>query len=211
MRDYPEIWIIRHGQTEWNRAGIMQGALDSPLTGLGRQQARAMHGLLARTPPPADAMGWVSPQGRAQETAAITLAGHFTNWTTDARLAEVDVGEIGGMTLEDATGHFPETFDAPGRFAWHFRAPGGESWDDFSGRIEAFLDQLAAPAVIVAHGIVSRVMRLLALGLPRAAIEDLPGGQGVIHRVRGGRTDVLTPAKNDLPGAMTEATSARGG
>ncbi|WP_424940274.1 phosphoglycerate mutase family protein [Aliiroseovarius sp. S253] len=45
---YPEIFVIHHGQTEWNAAGRHQGRLDSPLTGKGRRQAVAMAGMLRR-------------------------------------------------------------------------------------------------------------------------------------------------------------------
>ena len=66
--DTPELLIIRHGETEWNREGIMQGHLVSPLTGRGRQQARDVATLLARLGLGPKFRAWVSPLERAQAT-----------------------------------------------------------------------------------------------------------------------------------------------
>ena len=64
-----KIYLFRHGETEWNVAGKMQGRLDSPLTERGRQQALAHGRLLAKLPPP-DCY-WVSPAGRTRATAHL--------------------------------------------------------------------------------------------------------------------------------------------
>ena len=74
MSDYPDILILRHGETEWNRAGRMQGDQDSPLTDTGRAQARRQGALLAASG--CDGYQWFSsPQGRAlASVAARTLA-----------------------------------------------------------------------------------------------------------------------------------------
>ncbi len=191
MRDYPELLIIRHGQTEWNRAGIMQGHHDSALTDLGRQQARDLNRLLAHCDLTPEHRAWVSPLGRTRATAQIALAGHFDDVIPDERLTEVCVGEIEGMTLEDAIHAHPHVFDGKGPFEWHFATREGEDFALFSGRIQAWLDELTAPAVVVTHGITSRVMRALVLGLGQGGIADLPGGQGIIHRVRDGVADIL--------------------
>ena len=64
-----QIFIIRHGQTEWNLARRMQGRLDSPLTHAGMEQAHS-HGELLKGLTPIEAM-YVSPSGRTRETAYI--------------------------------------------------------------------------------------------------------------------------------------------
>ena len=190
---YPELLIMRHGQTVWNRAGIMQGSRDSELTGLGRSQARELNGLLARAGLTPEHRAWVSPQGRAQATAGFALKGHFAAWTTDARLAEIHVGEFEGLTFEDAVRTHPAFADRPGHIGWQFHAPGGETYAQFRGRVQSWLDDLKQPAVVVSHGITSRVMRAVVLGLGEGELGDLPGGQGIIHRVRDGRADILAP------------------
>ena len=91
---YPELYILRHGQTEWNAADRMQGWLNSPLTPKGEQDA-ARQGEILRG---LDLVGfsfWCSPSGRAVQTAGIACpmadAIH-----TDLRLREIGVGDWAG-------------------------------------------------------------------------------------------------------------------
>ena len=191
--DTPELLIIRHGETEWNREGIMQGHLDSPLTGRGRQQARDVATLLARLGLGPKFRAWVSPLERAQATARLALAGHFDDWTTDERLAEVFVGPVQSMTYEDMLAAYPQLAEYPGRFAWQWQVPGGETLAQFSGRIASWLAGLDGPAVVVTHGVTSAVMRSLVLGLAPDQLDSLPGGQGVIHRIKNGVADTIGP------------------
>ena len=189
----PELLIIRHGETHWNFQGRMQGALNSDLTEHGQAQARGLRDLLACAGLTRDHRAWCSPQGRAQQTAGLALEGHFEHWQTDARLAEVSVGAYEGLLFEDAMAEHQTRHPHDGPFEWHFNAPGGESWDAFSGRIASWLSELETPAVIVTHGITSRVMRALVLGVGKAGVAKLPGGQGMIHRIRDGVADVIAP------------------
>ena len=189
----PELLIIRHGETEWNQAGVMQGHLDSPLTDLGQQQARDLATLLGQAGLGPQHRAWVSPLGRAQATARLALAGHFDEWTTDDRLSEVCVGQAQGLTYEYMLAAFPQLAEYPGRFAWQWQVPRGETFAQFSGRIGDWLAGLDAPAVVVTHGVTSAVMRSLLLGLAADRLDNLPGGQGVIHRFRNGRADVIGP------------------
>ena len=191
--DLPDLLIIRHGETEWNRSGIMQGHGDSALTQKGRQQAQSLNALLATAELTDQHRAWCSPLGRARETADIALAGHFTTWTEDARLKEINVGEFEGMTFEDAIQSDPRFVDLPGPVGWQFHAPGGESYAEFHRRIASWLAELQAPAVVVTHGITSRVMRAIALGLEFNDLGNLPGGQGIIHRVRNRVADIVGP------------------
>lgn len=123
--DTPELLIIRHGETEWNREGIMQGHLDSPLTGRVRQQARDVATLLARLGLGPKFRAWVSPLERAQVTARLALAGHFDDWTTEDRLAEVSVGQAQGLTFQAMLRAYPQLAEYPGRFGWQWQVPGG--------------------------------------------------------------------------------------
>ena len=191
--NYPELLIIRHGETRWNFEGRMQGALNSDLTEHGQEQARGLNTLLRRASLTPAHSAWCSPQGRAQQTAKLALDGHFADWRTDARLAEVSVGAYEGLLFEDVMAEHTQNHPEDGPFDWQFHAPGGESWDEFHGRIESWLAALSGPAVVVTHGITSRVMRMIALGLSREAVADLPGGQGIIHRIRDGQADILAP------------------
>ncbi len=181
MSEYPDILILRHGETEWNRSGRMQGAQDSPLTDTGRAQARLQGALLAS----ADCAGYrwfSSPQGRAWQTATLAnLSG--AHITPDARLAEITTGDWTGLRFDDIRAQVPHLFDLEDSLSWYDHAPGGEGLAAVAARTRAFLDDLDGPAVVVTHGITSRILRCHLLGQPWEAFDTLEGGQGVIYRV----------------------------
>ncbi len=80
------------------------------------------------------------------------------------------------------------------RFEVYCNNPGGESYDAFSARIRLVLEALQRPTVVVAHGIVGRVLRGFWLGLERGQLAGLPGGQGCIFHLKDGREEVLWPS-----------------
>ena len=191
----PELLILRHGQTEWNLAGRWQGDLDSPLTDEGRAQARAMGRLLADMGVTLDSHHfYTSPLGRARETTALALVelGGSHTVTEDARLREISVGRWTGLTRDDILGQTSLSRDAH-FLDFYAAAPEGETFDQMGTRAAAFLADLTGPAVIVTHGITSRVLRTLALGWGLERLAEVPGGQGVIHRIRDGRHEELAP------------------
>ncbi|WP_424942843.1 histidine phosphatase family protein [Aliiroseovarius crassostreae] len=186
MRDYPELYVIRHGQTEWNRIGRHQGRLDSPLTEKGQGQARDMGRILARVvDDPARYQCFTSPQGRAVQTAEIALAGLGLSATPDDRLCEVAFGAWEGKTLEEIRLGWPElaALAEEDPVSWHFMSPGGETLYDLEGRADAFLQDLTGPAILFTHGILSRVLRARWLGVDCDGMLELPGGQGVIFHL----------------------------
>jgi broad specificity phosphatase PhoE len=180
----PEIYVLRHGETGWNAEGRMQGsALNSALTAKGRAQAARQGALMAGV----DLSEFdilVSPLGRAVETAAIALAPHVALLHTDARLVEIGVGGWAGRRRADLgiTGNWVETPD--GVLELYDMAPGGEGFEGLRLRCAAFLDSLVRPAVLVTHGITSRMLRHLALGAASPGLSDMPGGQGVVYHVK---------------------------
>jgi probable phosphoglycerate mutase len=183
---YQEILILRHGETEWNQSHRHQGQLDSPLTPKGRAQAQAMNGLiqpiLAERP---ELEIFSSPLGRCQQTAQILLEGTGRSARSDPRLKEVHFGAWQGLFRSDIRAGWPgvdEMIEREG-FLWNFHSPGGETYDDLRARAQSFLDDLTAPALIVTHGVLSRVMRALWLGLNEYDLDSLPGGQGVIFHL----------------------------
>ncbi|MDB2552014.1 histidine phosphatase family protein [Paracoccus sp. (in: a-proteobacteria)] len=183
---YPDLYLIRHGQSVWNREGRMQGRLDSPLTETGRGQARRLAPLVASI----EGIWLSSPQGRAVETATILFgAGNFA---TDPRLAEIDVGEFSGRRIEESRRDHPEIF-AGHRLAWYDRAPGGEHFAGLAARVSDFLHGLPGPAVIVTHGITLRMLRIVAMARPLCELGSLPVEQGRMHVIRAGRHQTWRP------------------
>ncbi|MEZ5731205.1 MAG: histidine phosphatase family protein [Paracoccaceae bacterium] len=197
MRAYPELYVLRHGQTEWNAEGRHQGRLDSALTEKGRAQARLL-GEILRWAGLAGFSAHCSPQGRAMATAAIALEGTGLSPSYDDRLCEVHFGAWQGLTAADIAARWPDL--APERhdpFDWHFMSPGGERYEDLRDRASSFLQGLTGPAVIVTHGILSRVLRGLWLGLDHEGAREIEGGQGVVFHLKDGWQTCLrdVPAK----------------
>ena len=198
----PDLYLMRHGETEWNRARRMQGWCDSPLTALGRTQARQQGAALAALGV-ADAEVWVSPLGRAVTTAELALPDRDpATFIRDDRLREIFVGQWQGMTRADIEAEAPAAFEGTGFLGWYDFAPGGEGFAGLEARCRAFLASLERPALVFTHGITSRMLRLIALGLDCRDLEAVPGGQGVIHVISDGAARVVggeDPAAPSLP------------
>jgi probable phosphoglycerate mutase len=192
MTHYPKIWFLRHGQTEWNRVSRLQGQLDSPLTEQGRaeaaRQALLMPPVLAQSPEI-----WVSPLGRARQTAGIALGA--VPFRTDPRLMEIDAGDWQGELRGDILLRDPHwAATDPTALEIYEAAPGGEGIAAFAARIVSFLDELAGPSVIIAHGLLGQVLRAHVCGVPLEAAGQLSNRQGVIYLLENGVERVLEGA-----------------
>lgn len=185
-RDLPDLYLVRHGQTEWNAEGRLQGWLDSPLTPLGRAQAAALRPLI----PSITARRLSSPLGRALETARILWGDAPLD--TDDRLAEIDLGRWAGLPKADLRAAHPGAFSGPPN-TWYDHAPDGEGLAGLRTRLTAFLDDRSEPAVIVTHGVALSMLCSLATGQPLPAVHALCQRQDVLHMVRGGRYSAIAP------------------
>lgn len=183
----PPLWLMRHGQTEWNVARRIQGGRDSPLTEAGRAMIARQRDRLR----PVLAMGGVichaSPLGRAQASAAVVFAGHPIR--TDARLREIGMGAWEGELADSLAAAHPDAFATP--FGWHDAAPGGEGLAALRARVTAFLSDLDTPAAILCHGITLRMMRAVALGLPFTAEAGRRFPQDAVHHIADGAAGLL--------------------
>jgi broad specificity phosphatase PhoE len=157
-----ELCVVRHGETEWSRAGRHTSTTDVLLTRQGERQARALGPLLAEVCP---ATVFVSPRGRAQRTAELAgLAETCTIEITDD-LAEWAYGEYEGVT----TAEIRKT--RPGWTIWTGDPPGGETAAEVGARADRMLVRIrtaleTGPVVTVGHGHFSRVLAARWLGLP---------------------------------------------
>lgn len=151
-----EIWLVRHGATEWSVAGRHTGRTDLALTDAGRTGAAALAPHLAGTE---FALVLASPLQRAYETAA--LAG-FPGAERCDDLIEWDYGDFEGRT----TAEIRE--DYPGWTVWDGPWPGGEVIDAVAARAERVLRRVEAatgPVLLFAHGHVLRIFTAVALDL----------------------------------------------
>jgi probable phosphoglycerate mutase len=158
------IFLIRHGQTEFNVQRRLQGRRDSPLTELGVEQARRMAEVL-RSAAGAEGLTVVSsPLGRSRRTAEIVreTLGLDCGIELDERLAEIDVGDWEGLTGEEIEAVTPGARTTPG---WLLNAPGGETWETASARVAGWLDEHdewdGRRRLVVSHGITGRILRAL--------------------------------------------------
>ncbi|WP_299783510.1 histidine phosphatase family protein [uncultured Roseobacter sp.] len=187
----PPLYILRHGQTEWNAQHRIQGSLDSPLSELGRAQAAAQ-GRILQTRDLTDFRALCSPQGRCFQTAAIALEGLFGRIDTDPRLTEIGVGDWEGLRRDELIIDRAIDESEESALDLYERAPGGEGFSALHDRCRSFLGDLSEPAVLVTHGITSRMLRLIVLDKDVSEIGMLPGGQGVIYYLENGQMQQLT-------------------
>lgn len=175
-RQPTELWLVRHGQTDWNVQRRYQGHTDIPLNSLGREQA---HELAAELNGSQIAAVYSSDLSRAMETAAI-LAHHTSDHqvTPDRRLREISMGDWEGRTLFEVNQELPDGADGLAYTEAHSRAPGGESLAEVAERVRAFADEISERHVgqivlVVMHGLSLAALRCLAVGLPLAEARDL--------------------------------------
>ena len=192
------IYLCRHGQTEFNAIGRRQGQVDSNLTPLGQAQATAMGRRLASLNLP-DFRIYASPLGRAHHSARLIAAelGHAAI-TLDPRLMEIGMGSWDGKTdLEIDTAHPGLRASVPPE-AWWFHSPDGESYTTFAARLAEALQAIQSDPtpvkIIVAHAVVSRVIRAHWAGLTEMESHRLPVPQDAFFALTGGKKITEIPA-----------------
>jgi len=190
MSNYPELYVLRHGETEWNATGRMQGRLHSPLTPLGIAQAHEQRRILSGVDLSAFEV-ISSPQTRALHTAVEVFAASAAQIRTDSRLCEIDAGAWQGRMRDELQIEGDPKVTVDGPLAFYEQAEGGEGFAALRLRCEAFVQSLNGPAVLITHGITSRMLRTVVLGLSTDAMVDLPGGQGVVFHLKDGVQSVL--------------------
>lgn len=189
----PVIYLVRHGETEWNRTRRYQGWSDSPLTERGVAQADAIGRWLCTLPEARSAVLIASPLGRARHTAEIIgeCLGRAAAIRFDDRLREISLGSWDGLHRDEIAAISPGIFDDD-YFEWYFRTPDGESYDAFAGRIAAWLAEAGeGPLIVVTHGVVTRVLRGLYAGLPRSQALRLEVPQDRVFRLANGTIEEI--------------------
>ncbi len=182
------IYLIRHGETQWNKESRYQGLCDSPLTKKGQDQARFMGGLLARELEQfygkRDTLfeAFVSPLGRAQQTAQLIAQNAPIKLTTAPMLREVSVGNWDGKLLSDILQDNPELKGAT-LFDLNFCSPDGDCYEEAYERAQLWLEEVTrlvqrdAPVIAITHGAFSRLIRGVYLNLAQETVLQLPTPQ----------------------------------
>src|SRR5690349_6393957 len=155
--DPAELWLVRHGATEWSVAGRHTSVTDLPLLPEGERTATALRGRLAAVD---FRLVLTSPRQRARHTAELT---GFADAEVTDDLAEWAYGDYEGLT----TAQIRES--VPGWTVWTHPSPGGESADqvaDRCDRVVARARQTPGRTMAFAHGHLLRVLAARWLGLP---------------------------------------------
>ena len=188
LGEVPTLVFVRHGQTDWNAEGRLQGQRDIPLNDIGRGQARRNGVTIAEAIPEAAGFDFVSsPLSRARETMELvrtTMGLDPSRYAVDARLLEITFGELEGYTYQDMEEREPGWLAMRHANKWNFLPPGGESYHMLSDRILGWLQEVKRPTVVVAHGGVGRVLRTHLLGIDKlvSVEQDFPQDHVLLWR-----------------------------
>jgi broad specificity phosphatase PhoE len=179
-RPKAEVYLVRHGETEWNRTGRRQGQLDAPLTERGMAEVRRVAERIESLP--IDGV-FSSPLGRAVATARTYAQVLQLTITTVDDLRELDHGVMAGMTNEEIERAFPGEMARRSRDKYQWRFPDGESYADADLRAASALRQIAESGgcqpLVVSHEMIGRMLLGKLLGLePQDALKS-----GLAHDV----------------------------
>jgi probable phosphoglycerate mutase len=191
----PLIYYLRHGETDWNVEGRLQGGRDIALNARGRAQGsrcgEILRGLFARAGRDPASYDYVSsPLLRARETMELARAGlglAADGYRVDDALTEISFGEWEGFTIAQLRTRDPQRIAQREQDKWHFLSPGGESYEAVSKRMHAWYRGLIRDVVVTAHGGTARGL-FAALGIAKPAAAPLIDiGQGVVYMIEGER------------------------
>jgi broad specificity phosphatase PhoE len=153
-----QLWLIRHGETEWSISGAHTSRTDIPLTERGRQRAGTIHDYLMNRK---FSLVLTSPMQRAQETCRI--AGFAEIARVDENLREWDYGRYEGLTTADIRKEQPDWS------VWDSTPPEGESLDQVTARAQSIIARSLAvggQVALFSHAHFLRILAATWIGLP---------------------------------------------
>ena len=180
--------LVRHGESEWNREGRVQGQFDSPLTEMGVVQAKSVSRYLSGVLLKESLRIYTSPLERASETASIIaeeLQYPKEKIIIEQRLNDFNLGVIAGTYgWEKVAEMYPDLARMRLQDPLRFHPPGGECGADFEARLRSFLDDLQDDGItklLVSHGIVNKFIRGIRRNLKGEEIIALGESQDTIY------------------------------
>jgi broad specificity phosphatase PhoE len=183
------LYFVRHGETDWNLEGRLQGQRDIALNTAGRRQATAcgviLGDLLRQLGRQPNEFVYVSsPLSRARETMALmrqALGLDPAPNQIDPRIQELSFGDWEGETIAEIRARDPAAIAARERDKWSFEPPQGESYARLSQRIGAWYASLKEDTVAVAHGGTARALMVVLRLVPPATAPLIEVEQGVVY------------------------------
>ena len=180
------LFLVRHGETEYNRRGLALGRADAPLNETGRRQAECLREALTSVPL---AAVYASPLIRAVDTATSIAAAHGNEVRIEDDLIEMDIGEVEGLTFPELRKQFSALAQNwGGADGPTFRMPGGERLVDVQRRAVDAIEALAArhqdeTFCVVTHNFVILSFLASVLGIELAQFRRLRHGVAAIAEV----------------------------
>lgn len=197
----PTLYFFRHGETDWNAEGRLQGQTDIALNAKGRLQASAIgQSIRAGKLEGVDAekiatLPFIaSPLLRTRETMSLLREGMGLSphvYAVDERLKEIGFGLWEGSTWREIVERDAGGAQARDRDKWNFAPPGGESYEMVRERVAGWLATLTGDVCVVAHGGVARVLLVELAELSRRNAVGADIWQGKLLRIAQGRHDWL--------------------
>lgn len=183
-----QLYIVRHGQTEYNAAQRLQGQCNSDLTELGQRQALAVGQSLSARVSAQDWTIMASPLGRARQTAEIiakAMSYPIEQIRFDDRLMEFGLGDWEALVAPEIKAQHPELV---GLNDWYLQAPNAETYEQVAARLQQFLADPTTPerVIVVSHALTGSVLRGLLAGLPREQVFAQPRPQDAYFFAEGG-------------------------
>ena len=165
------VYIVRHGETEWNAEGRIQGHTDVSLSEQGRRQAESLARRLAQVP---FDVAYCSDLARAHETAQIILGDRGIRLRPTDRLREYQKGVFEGLTVHESSKRYPDMYQASLINDLDFAPTGGETIRETSARTAGFVAELREnhledAVLVVGHGGSLRSVIVALMGLPLEA------------------------------------------
>lgn len=198
--------ILRHGESEANRAGVWQGQFDSPLTDVGIRQAQAAAQVISLSKP---AFVHASDLSRAAATGDLVAAAAGVPVTYDPRLREIDVGEWTGMSGSVVQERYADERARHLRGEDFKRGVTGESLTEVRERVRPMLEETLRRldpggfGVLATHGITARVIVGTLLGLEISQMWHLFGGFGNCHWAEVAESTLEAPPSFPVVGGAT--------
>ncbi|WP_028022659.1 histidine phosphatase family protein [Enterovibrio calviensis] len=172
------IFVLRHGETEFNAEKKLQGHCNSPLTEKGTAQAQSVGAVLKAYLQGSHVSVYSSSLGRALQTAHIVceeIGYPSSEIIEEPRLKEFSLGDWEQRSIPSLVSENPYLLE---KSDWYLSAPNAETYDDVKARLNAWLSELpeGEDVVVVSHGLTGIVLRGVLLGLTYEEVwqQDLP-------------------------------------
>lgn len=191
-----KLYLVRHGETDWNREGRMQGRKEVDINLFGLRQAHLCAKRLKHIP---FDCAYTSPQSRAIQTAEIITRNHNLTLNKHPNLQEIHLGSWEGLTWSDVKKKHRGLMDDMNREKKMANIHGGETYEDVIDRAMGFIDDIEETdlknVLVVTHGgvIKSMVTHILGLSIEKRSNFHITNTSvSVLERDKAGKWKVLT-------------------